>query len=598
GSGAMDKHHLPLAAATAAALFGASQASAQDRFLFSIDWQSPTVGTPDPSGVAITEGDILVPSTPTSLPSLTLPAGPSIAIPHVGGLGLPPGCAGHPGGTPCFVEVDAFSMGGDATFVPFNEVRPGQIAFSVDEYAFAGFPNPFPSVTTEAPVGDSSADCYLNADFLPPAPVPFGPGRHVGWVDGNAAPSGSGALYPGTGLIEPNFPMPGPVDNGDNLDALDVAQNSITAMPGLYYSLDASFVDPLEGVPHSASALALGYVGGDVLTPGAAGFPVVYAPAGLLGLDLFGPDTDDLDALSLRENGVFGYQVSNAPYDWVTGGSDQLVFSVRRGSAVIGMPDSILGIPIEEGDLLVPPVAGGASPFPGILVTAELIGLSTMRAGFGNFGDDLNALDLLRPPVLDCDGDGIEDAIAILTGLVPDADGNGVPDSCTTIFPTPGPIGVAGCFCPATVAPCGNASPTTGCIHSLGTGGILSGFGTQVGGAAITGVDDLVLTASSLPGPSFSLFFYGPPIGGVVTLGNGRLCVGAPLYRLLPVIPVSGAGVATYGPGIVATSAFTGPGGLITAGSTWVFQTWFRELGPGPCGLGSNLTNGLSVTFI
>ena len=40
-----------------------------------------------------------------------------------------------------------------------------------------------------------------------------------------------------------------------------------------------------------------------------------------------------------------------------------LVFSVRRGSAVIGLPDSIFGLPIEE-DLLVPPIPV-ASPFPG-----------------------------------------------------------------------------------------------------------------------------------------------------------------------------------------------------------------------------------------
>ncbi|MEZ5975726.1 MAG: hypothetical protein R3E96_13060 [Planctomycetota bacterium] len=48
-----------------------------------------------------------------------------------------------------------------------------------------------------------------------------------------------------------------------------------------------------------------------------------------------------------------------------------LLFSVRRGSWVIGQPDSIFGIPIEEGDILTTPLPtamGGVSPFPGIFI--------------------------------------------------------------------------------------------------------------------------------------------------------------------------------------------------------------------------------------
>ncbi|MEL6611986.1 MAG: hypothetical protein AAFQ53_07815 [Bacteroidota bacterium] len=588
-----------LLASSAAALAAfQADASAQSRFLFSIDWQSPSVGSVDPNGFVITEGDILRPPTPDSLPSLTLPSGPEVVFEHTTALGLPTGCAGHPGGTPCVVEVDAFSMGGDEYFLPNFPLQPGRLCFSVDEWGLGNFANPAPSLDTEYPAKDSSADTWINAVTLPPVPIPPAPGRHVALSDGDAAPSASGALYPGVGLKEPNPDAPGPMDNGDNLDALDVHEPSPVTVVGRYFSLDSGVFDPFEGVPGSASAMFSGFVGGDVLTVGPLGSPVMYAPAAVLGLDAFGTDTDDLDALILRENGFPGYQPSSAIFDWAggTAASDMLVFSVRRGSALIGAPDSIFGIPIEEGDLLVPPVAGGVSPFPGILIAGENLGLATLRSGTGNFSADVNAADSLRGPVLDCDGDGIEDSIAILMGIAADADGNGVPDGCGG--PTIGPIGTPFCFCPTAVAPCGNASTTTGCLNSVGTGALLTASGPQIGGASITAPDNLVLTTSGMPGPTFMLMFYGPTVIPPTPLGNGLRCVGPGIFRLPPILAVPASGIQSYGPGVVGMSAIHGPPGTITAGTTWSFQTWYRELGPGPCGMGSNLSNALTITFI
>ena len=57
----------------------------------------------------------------------------------------------------------------------------------------------------------------------------------------------------------------------------------------------------------------------------------------------------------------------------------------------------------------------------------------------------------------------MEDAIAIITGLVADANQNGVPDSCEGLA-----IGTPFCLCDAAVAPCGNASPASGCINVTG----------------------------------------------------------------------------------------------------------------------------------
>ena len=192
----------------------------------------------------------------------------------------------------------------------------------------------------------------------------------------------------------------------------------------VFFSLDSAFVDPLEAIvppPNFGTAAANGFVGGDVLVgvPAAApGGPIaLFAAAPLLGLDLIlGPDTDDLDALKLAGNAILGYQPSIVPFDWLAGLSDMLLFSVRRNSAVIGLPDSIFGIPIEEGDVLTTPCpAGSVIPgsgivcvgggLPGIFTAAEALGLATVRSGvFASYGvinpiynqdvwaDDLDAL--------------------------------------------------------------------------------------------------------------------------------------------------------------------------------------------------------------
>jgi len=566
----------------------AGQAAAQNRYLFSIDWQGPTVGLPDPSGVPITEGDVLTPSTGTSLPALGAPAPPSIAIPHgVGGLGLLPICVGHPGGTPCVVEVDALSLGVDHRFQPNVPIRAGQILFSVDEYAAGLFGAPTPSVGTEGPVGDGAADAFVNLGALAPAPLAPMPGRNVGVQDGDGLASGSGVTYPSVGLREPIVAAPGPFNAGDSIDALDYVEFTATTVIGRYFSLDSGFPDPLDLVPNTGSAAAHGFVGGDVLIKPAGGpAPVVYAPAVMLGLDLVGgPDSDDLDALILRENNVPGYQRSFQPYDWMTPNTDMLIFSVRRGSAVIGMPDSLFGLPIMPGDLLIPPIPtalGGVSPFPAIFIAAENLGLSTFR--FAATADDLCAADALRGTLHDCDGDGVEDAVAIALGSVVDANLDGVPDGCVL-----GPVGTAFCLCaPGSPAPCGNFFAGGGCLNAAGTGAVLTGFGSTSVGA-----DNLFLTTSGMNAGTFAVPIMSMTSFGPALIQNGKLCVG-PVFRRMGIFP-TGAGTMVFGP-IVGVAAALAPPVAILPLSSWNFQTWYRDIG-GPCGGNSNLSNALSVTF-
>ena len=194
----------------------------------------------------------------------------------------------------------------------------------------------------------------------------------------------------GLGLVEPNFPTMGP-DSGDTVDAFDAWPSPPAT--NLYFSLDAQWADPLEApFANSATAVTNGVRPGDVLFSTGAGAFNIYAPFFRLGLGV----QDDLDALILWENGNGIFEASSKPFDWQTGNTDMLLFSVRRGSPIIGTPDAFFGIPIEEGDILTTPPGGPGTP-PGIFIAAEVLGLATVRSGTNflfPFGDDLNAMSV------------------------------------------------------------------------------------------------------------------------------------------------------------------------------------------------------------
>ncbi|MDP6839146.1 MAG: hypothetical protein QF724_09440 [Planctomycetota bacterium] len=93
----------------------------------------------------------------------------------------------------------------------------------------------------------------------------------------------------------------------------------------------------------------------------------------------------------------------------------------------------------------------------------------------------------------------------------------------------------------------------------------------------------------------FGIFFYSSTMvngGAGFPLGDGRLCIGpGGLNRLYPPVLASG--------NVMTRSLdFTNPpspAAQITAGSTWYFQTWFRDPGFGPAGF--NLSNAVEVPF-
>lgn len=113
-------------------------------------------------------------------------------------------------------------------------------------------------------------------------------------------------------------------------------------------------------------------------------------------------------------------------------------------------------------------------------------------------------------------------------------------------------------------------------------------------GSLSVGGSDTRLLALGCPAGRPGLFFYGAA-PAQIPFADGYLCISpfAPgLIRLPPPQVVAADGTAS----LLIDFASLPPQAQITAGSTWYFQFWFRDLPAG--GSGSNLTNGVHATFV
>ena len=140
---------------------------------------------------------------------------------------------------------------------------------------------------------------------------------------------------------------------------------------------------------------------------------------------------------------------------------------------------------------------------------------------------------------------------------------------------------------------CGNSDGHGGCVNSTGQGAVLGAYGTSSVAA-----DDLVLEGRWLPPGVNAICFMGRDSTNVL-LGDGLRVAesghGSSLYRF-PAMSASPTGVLALGPGIVSASGAFAPLGQIQPGQNWNFQVWYRDVG-GPCGSGTNTSNGLTVVF-
>ena len=533
----MSPRRLPSTLLATLALGSAVLAQNQGIPVFSIDWYGPSIGIPNSfSGFPISEGDLLAPQplTPAFGPL------PAPGIVESAGLLAPIGlnlanyipCFGHGPYTPCKVEVDALSHGLDPLYDCTPGLPPPTWEFSVRFRALGLSGGSPPDVTSEAVCQDEGADVFMGLGVsCGPLPPSTAFGANAATIDGDGMPNCTGSgLYPGVGLIE----IPPPNTQGDNLDAvdLDVPDRWLPSTTCTYFSLDSGFVDPPTGFANTSSAAAEGFVGGDVLVTCPNCSPALYASAAQLGLDFFGPDSDDLDALVLRENGVPGYQRSQSPYDWLTGASDMLFFSVRRGSAMVGFPDAIFGQPIEPGDVLVP--TGPLGTQPGIFIAAESLGLMTGRILVPPPpSDDLDALDLRHQP---------SPGQAYCFG-----DGTGAPCPCAN-------FGASG----------------RGCATSTHSEGAL----LWAHGNPSISFDTLHFTVSGMGPTVTTILLQGTAANLGLPFGDGLRCVGGTLRRLF--VRNALCGNRSYGhnvPGDVPISVI----GSISVPQTAFYQVWYRD---------------------
>jgi len=108
-------------------------------------------------------------------------------------------------------------------------------------------------------------------------------------------------------------------------------------------------------------------------------------------------------------------------------------------------------------------------------------------------------------------------------------------------------------------------------------------------GSASVGSNNLTLDCDNIPNNTFGLFYFGDGTANS-PLGNGVRCVSAnsATTRLGPPINSGSSGTFTRAVDLPTPSA---GGSVITAGSTWYFQAWFRD------GSTSDLSNGLQIDF-
>jgi len=583
--------------------------------VFSGDYKGPLHGDLDANGVPIRESDLL--ASPTGGPTPGPQSAPEILLDGTD-LGLQAfGLCDNPQpGEPCQIELDAFSRGNDHPLKPDGLAGGSRIYFTVDEWARGIAQNPQqPSVSTEGSFGgkEASADVFklvegvLPGPVPPPGPNPSGPWGNIAVIDGDGFRSSSGYKYPGYGLKEPNAPSQGPLNQGSNSDSMNLYRpdssevEPVTLDNPAFFSLDGNLFDPLEGITGSNSAAANGQFNpGDILiSTGVGGGVFSYASATDLGLDQnpLNEFKDDVDALILWDNGDGVYQPSTLPYEWIDGETDMLIFSVRRGSPIIGTPDSIFGIPICEGDLLIPPVEEGlsltaATGAPGIFVSAESMGLRGGRDG-KSAGDDLGGADTSEDPIIDCNENGAEDAEDISNGTSDDFNANGVPDECEEFvqFCSGQDLPSAlGCQCP-----CGNCDTTTSDLAGCGNGNNSSwnaGASLIAVGSSSVGLADFTLSASGLIPNQPGLYFQGNNAvnnGSGNQFGDGLRCAGGSVIRL-QVRVADSAGRSETNTNLIS-------GGGVASGDLRRYQLWYRDPNTSPCGATFNLSNGLQVLF-
>jgi hypothetical protein len=127
------------------------------------------------------------------------------------------------------------------------------------------------------------------------------------------------------------------------------------------------------------------------------------------------------------------------------------------------------------------------------------------------------------------------------------------------------------------------------CVALPNSTGKVAAIG-QLGSTDLTH-NDFTLTAVDCPPHQIGLFLLGAGQASI-PFGDGVLCLGGGVWRLQPAVVTNVVGSTSSELDVADPSSSAS---LITPGSTWNFQFWYRDVAAG--GAGFNLSNGLSATF-
>jgi hypothetical protein len=140
--------------------------------------------------------------------------------------------------------------------------------------------------------------------------------------------------------------------------------------------------------------------------------------------------------------------------------------------------------------------------------------------------------------------------------------------------------------------PCSNSGSTgNGCANSVVPSG---GHLTSMGATSVAN-DTFVLVGNGMPN-STALYLQGTTQwngGNGTVLGDGLRCVGGSLIRLGAKTNSSNGSMYPQSGDLPISQR----GALPLGGGTRMYQAWYRNPG-GPCGTGTNLTNGIQVTWV
>jgi hypothetical protein len=135
----------------------------------------------------------------------------------------------------------------------------------------------------------------------------------------------------------------------------------------------------------------------------------------------------------------------------------------------------------------------------------------------------------------------------------------------------------------------GCEAPTSYCISAINS----TGHGAYIGvhGSTSIAANDLVLLVSGGPPSHAGIFFFGR-FQTQIPFGEGYLCTTGDQHRVMQVVTLDAGGAGSL------ALDYTDPASaasLLTAGSQWNFQFWYRDWQP--VAHGFNFTNALNAHF-